>query len=130
MKKFIIFALVGQCLSAVAVGQETVSLTLDSCISLAIKNNKTLQSAQLQAERYAHEEKAYRANFFPNFKLVANDVWSDAKGSIGGDIFGGGHSGILGSTQTKKRRQTRIYRRGVAGGHCALFGSFSGHLRL
>ena len=94
MKHFIIFALVGQCLSAVAVGQESASLTLDSCISLAIKNNKTLQSAQLQAERYAHEEKAYRANFFPNFKLVANDVWSDAKGSIGGDIFGGLADGV------------------------------------
>ena len=63
------------------------TLPLDSCITLALQNNKTLQSSQKLAEKYKYEVKSYRANFFPNFKLMANDVWSDAEGTM--SISGG-----------------------------------------
>ncbi len=94
MKRYVLTVLCVLCLIPRAVGQEQAVLTLDSCIALALKNNKSLQSAQLQAERYRYEEKSYRANFFPNFKLLANDIWSDAKGTFGGDIFGGLADGV------------------------------------
>lgn len=72
---FIVLAGLGGVLSA-------QTLTLDSCVNLALQNNKTLQSSQKLAEKYKYEVKAYRANFFPNFKLLVNDLWSDAEGTL------------------------------------------------
>ena len=69
-------------------------LSLDSCISLALQNNKALLSAQKLSERYGHDVKYYRANFFPNFKLVASDVWSNAQGTLGEDLFAGLTGGV------------------------------------
>ena len=98
MKKVLLY-IIGCSLSVLPLGAQgrvgdNATLTLDSCINLALQNNKTLQSAKKQAERYGYEEKVYKANFFPNFKLSANDAWSDAEGTFGSDIFSGITDGV------------------------------------
>ncbi len=69
-------------LSFVAVAAQAQTLTLDSCVSLALENNKTLQASRKLVEKYGYEVKAYRANFFPNFSLSGNGIYSDAEGSF------------------------------------------------
>lgn len=78
-------------LPSLAMGE---TLSLDSCISLALQNNKKIQSSQKLAEKYEHEVKAYRANFFPNFKLVATDIYSNASGYYGEEMFTKVTSGV------------------------------------
>jgi len=82
MKKFLYIL----CLMPFMAQAETLSL--DSCISMALENNKTLQSSQMLAEKYEHEVKAYWANFFPNFKLVGADLLSSKDGYMGADMMG------------------------------------------
>ena len=57
-------------------------LTPDSCVRLALQHNRTLAAARLQTERYGHTQRAMRANFLPNFKLTASDLWSTADGGL------------------------------------------------
>lgn len=81
--------------SALAQGASNAAvLSLDSCIQLALQNNKTLQSSQKLAEKYSHEVKYYKANFFPNFKLTATDLWANSEGTMGADIFSGLTNGV------------------------------------
>ena len=81
--------------SALAQGAGNAAvLSLDSCIQLALQNNKTLQSSQKLAEKYSHEVKYYKANFFPNFKLTATDLWANSEGTMGADIFSGLTNGV------------------------------------
>ena len=87
-------AVLCSCASIISASADTVSLSLDSCVQLAMQNNKTVQSAQKLAEKYGHEVKTYKANFFPNFKLVASDIWANSEGSVGGDIFAGVSDGV------------------------------------
>ena len=70
------------------------TLTLDSCISMALENNKSVQSSQLLSEKYEHEVKAYWANFFPNFKLIATDLYCTSDGYLGADLMGGVVGGV------------------------------------
>lgn len=58
-------------------------LSLDSCITMALANNREVKAAGMQARQYRHTEKAYFANFFPNIKGSVRDLWSDADGFIG-----------------------------------------------
>ena len=81
-------------LTAQVTAQEGATLSLDSCITLALENNKSLLSSQKLAEKYGYDVKSYKANFFPNFKLTATDVWSNAKGTFGEDIFAGLTDGV------------------------------------
>ena len=62
------------------------TLTLDSCVSMALSNNKEMRMAQLQAEQYRHTEKSYLANYFPNISASAIDLWSTGKGNYKMDI--------------------------------------------
>lgn len=64
------------------------TLSLDSCLNMALKNNKELQSNQLLAQKYKYEEKAYLANYFPNFKLVGNGAYTNSKGTVTYDGIG------------------------------------------
>jgi len=88
MKKFLYIL----CLMPFMAQAETLSL--DSCISMALENNKTLLSSQMLAEKYEHEVKAYWANFFPNFKLIGADLLSSKDGYMGADMMGELVSGI------------------------------------
>lgn len=42
-------------------------LTLDSCVQMALRSNREIKTAVMQAEQYKHTQKAYLANFFPKF---------------------------------------------------------------
>lgn len=75
-------ALVGCVCSGMATAGAQTVLTPDSCVRLALEHNRTLASARLQTERYEHTQKAYRANFLPNFKLTASDLWSTSDGGL------------------------------------------------
>lgn len=77
-------------LSVMAMGAVCLSaqpLSLDSARNLALQHNKSLESARLQTRQYEHTMKSLRANFFPNFKVQANDVWSTMDGVL--SIAGG-----------------------------------------
>lgn len=51
--------------TAQTVAQEV--LTLDSCVQMALRSNREIKNAAMQAEQYSHTQKAYLANFFPKF---------------------------------------------------------------
>lgn len=89
MKSFLkVLACVLLMIPARANGQTEVSgpISLDSCISLATSNNKSLASAQMQVEQYQHTEKAYWANYFPNFTAAVMDIWGNTEGAIEMDV--------------------------------------------
>ncbi len=67
--------------------EDTRVLTLKECRDLALEQNKKLQAARHSTERYGYLVKSYRANYFPNFKLLANDLYTNTKGSV--SIAGG-----------------------------------------
>ncbi|MBQ0056528.1 MAG: TolC family protein [Bacteroidales bacterium] len=78
------FAIISVVLCA-ALSLQAQTLSLDSCISLALAHNRTIQASLVQAEKLSHDVKAYRANFFPNVKLSAQDLWSSSDGNFGVD---------------------------------------------
>lgn len=54
------------------------ALSIDSCVSMALRNNREIREASLQAEQYKHTRKSYFANYFPNIKAQALDLQSFA----------------------------------------------------
>lgn len=64
------------------------TLTLDECVSKALEHNRSLSSAKLKLEQTRFDSKAYKANFFPQFNLMAIDFYSTAKGDF---TINGGH---------------------------------------
>ena len=58
------------------------TLTLDSCINMALRANRQMEKAQLQTRQREYSMKAVKANFFPNFKASVRDIYSTAKGSF------------------------------------------------
>ena len=81
MKRFVIFLisnfsfLIFNCASA-------QSLSLDSCIHMALRANRQIEKAQLQTRQREYTLKAVKANFFPNFKASVRDIYSTARGSF------------------------------------------------
>jgi outer membrane protein TolC len=57
-------------------------LSLQECLDRALEHNKSLIAARKSAERYAYTAKAYRANYFPNFKLHGMDLYSNTEGAL------------------------------------------------
>lgn len=76
------------CIATATLSAQTLSL--DSCLSLALQNNRELQSSQKLAEKYRYDEKSYKANFFPNFKFMANDIYSNSRGTLDLSSLGAG----------------------------------------
>lgn len=68
-------------LGASALSAETLSL--DSCVTMALQNNRQVKAAGIQSIQYKHNQKAYLANFFPNIKGSVRDLWSDGDGFVG-----------------------------------------------
>lgn len=66
----------------IATADTASALSLDSCRALAIKYNKSLLAARKMTSKYGYDVKAYRANYFPKFKLMANDYYSNSTGSM------------------------------------------------
>ena len=58
------------------------SLSLDSCIHMALRANRQIEKAQLQTRQRDYTMKSVKANFFPNFKAAVRDIYSTARGSF------------------------------------------------
>lgn len=66
IKKYIMCA-VSVIMMATAQTKAQEVLTLDSCVQMALRSNREIKTAAMQAEQYKHTQKAYLANFFPKF---------------------------------------------------------------
>lgn len=62
------------------------TLSLDSCVSLALKHNKQLEAAQWMVKKQVHTRKSLYAHFFPNFSAQVIDFYSTAEGQVSMDI--------------------------------------------
>lgn len=61
---------------AVALTAGAQTLTLNEARNLALKNNVNIAKAQAQTEKADYDEKMYRSNFLPNFKLVGGALYN------------------------------------------------------
>ena len=86
IRRYILLASV-TALSVLSLSAQETALSLDSCVALALRNNRDVRMAELQSRQYAHVKKAYWANYFPNLSASAIDVWSTAKGSVDLDMM-------------------------------------------
>jgi len=64
------------------------TFTLDECVNKALEYNKSLSSAKLKLEQTRFDMKSYKANFYPQFNLMALDFYTTAKGEF---TIEGGH---------------------------------------
>ena len=64
------------------------TLMLDECVNKALEYNKSLSSAKLKLEQTRFDMKSYKANFYPQFNLMALDFYTTAKGEF---TIEGGH---------------------------------------
>lgn len=64
------------------------TLTLDECVNKALEHNKSLSSAKLKLEQTHFDMKSYKANFYPQFNLMALDFYTTAQGEF---TIEGGH---------------------------------------
>lgn len=85
MKRITIFFALQLSLFTLSVSAQTLSL--DSCISMALKANRQMEKARLQTRQSAYTVAAMRSNFLPNFKVSARDIYSSVDGSF--NITGG-----------------------------------------
>lgn len=58
------------------------TLSLDSCISMALRANRQVEKAQLQTRQREYSVAAMKANFLPNFKASARDLYTTTDGSF------------------------------------------------
>ena len=63
------------------------TLSLDSCINMALRANRQIEKARLMTRQRTYAVSAMKANFLPNFKASARDLYSTGDGSF--DITGG-----------------------------------------
>ncbi len=75
IKKYIMCA-VAVVLMATAQMKAQEVLSLDSCVQMALRSNREIKTAAMQAEQYKHTQKAYLANFFPKFSGRVLDAQS------------------------------------------------------
>lgn len=87
MKKILI-PLIAFVFSGFFTGVTAQTLTLKECIDKALEYNKSLSSAKLKLEQTSFDMKSYKANFYPQFNLMALDFYSTAKGNF---TIEGGH---------------------------------------
>jgi outer membrane protein TolC len=87
MKKILI-PLIAFVFGGFLTGVTAQMLTLKECIDKALEYNKSLSSAKLKLEQTSFDMKSYKANFYPQFNLMALDFYSTAKGNF---TIEGGH---------------------------------------
>ena len=75
------------CMSFAVNGASAQTLTLDSCVNMALRANRQMEKARQQTRQREYMLKAAWANFLPNFKASARDIYSTADGSF--SITGG-----------------------------------------
>ena len=67
---------------------DSVALSLDDCIRLAVQNNKDIAYARKQVEQYASTSRSLRANYFPKVSLQAIEFYGTLSGQIPIDVAG------------------------------------------
>lgn len=72
MKKFTILSIA---LAMASIAKAQV-LTLDSCVQMALRNNREIKASQIRIQEQQNMEKAYKANFYPN--ITANGTYLNA----------------------------------------------------
>lgn len=77
------------------------TLSLDSCINMALSNSRQIEKSKLQTRQSEYTVSAMKANFYPNLKLSATDLYSTSNGftSIGGGYLPTFTPGADGSLQ-------------------------------
>lgn len=63
------------------------TLSLDSCVVMALQGNRELRNAELQVQQREHIRKQYRANFFPKFSIEALDLYGNIDKSLTIDMM-------------------------------------------
>lgn len=63
------------------------TISLDSCMAMAMRANRQIEKARLQTRQRDYTVSAMKANFLPNFKASARDLYSTGNGSF--NITGG-----------------------------------------
>jgi len=58
------------------------TLSLDSCISMALRANRQVEKAQLQTRQREYSVAAMKAKFLPNFKAAVRDLYTPTDGSF------------------------------------------------
>lgn len=52
------------------------TLSIDDCVSMALRENKDVKSATWRVEQYRHTSLAMKANYFPKVSVQITDIWS------------------------------------------------------
>ncbi len=69
MRRHIIITSIALWLSCMA---QAEVLTLDSCVQMALRNNREIKSSQIRTQEQLQTQKAYKANYFPNITANGN----------------------------------------------------------
>lgn len=73
-------------LAALALGGRAQTLTVDSCRTMALQNNRQKQQAALQTKQAEYTRKSTHALFFPEFSLTAAEIYDQDKGTLSFDM--------------------------------------------
>lgn len=86
--KYILLFALGVMANVAAFAQQSVTLTLEEARDKALQNNKSLEIARQQVEKQKFDRRAVRANFYPNFNLMAMDAYNTGSIDMRPDIDG------------------------------------------
>lgn len=73
-------------LTTLAMGGRAQTLTVDSCRTIALQNNRQKQQAALQTKQAEYTRKSTHALFFPDFSLSAAGIYDMDKGTLSFDM--------------------------------------------
>ncbi len=74
-------------LCALLLWAQDTALTLEECVDMALTQNKQVAASAMQTQSALFQAKSFKANFFPNFSVQGNALYSTADGSF--SIAGG-----------------------------------------
>ena len=73
-------------LAALAMGGRAQTLTVDSCRTMALQNNRQKQQAALKTKQAEYTKKSTHALFFPDFSRSAAEIYDMDKGTLSFDM--------------------------------------------
>lgn len=73
-------------LAALAMGGRAQTLTVDSCRTMALQNNRQKQQAALKTKQAEYTKKSTHALLFPDFSLSAAEIYDMDKGTLSFDM--------------------------------------------
>ncbi|MDE5980781.1 MAG: TolC family protein, partial [Bacteroidaceae bacterium] len=73
-------------LATLALSGRAQTLTVESCRTMALQNNRQKQQAALQTKQAEYVKKSTHALFFPDFSLTAAEIYDTGKGTLSFDM--------------------------------------------